>query len=68
MWKVRFSIKNTGNKTLIGKGDSKDILEDTLKLFIGEGFRVINIEQQGQNSSINVERIDNQNFHLDFKQ
>jgi len=60
---IKLSLKNVGNKTIIGKGDKKNIIGDYLSLIFPDEFNVIearvisddlNLQLQPQNKRLNL--------------
>ena len=42
LWKIRITIENTGNNSIIGKGYQKNILDNSLRLLLTKGYTIIN--------------------------
>lgn len=41
LWKLNVSVENIGDKTIVGKGQNKNIIDDNLTLKINDGFKLI---------------------------
>ncbi len=68
LWKIRLSIKNIGSKTFVGEGNNKDIIGDTLGLYVPNEFRIIDIQQRQEKLFLNIDRINSSSYQLKFKQ
>jgi hypothetical protein len=42
LWKIRFTLENTGKNNLIGRGYQKSLIDSTIKLVLNRGFSSIN--------------------------
>ena len=41
LWKLRFSVRNTGKKSIIGTGETSDIYNDCIKFHLEKGYEII---------------------------
>jgi len=69
LWKIIYSIKNVGSKTIITKGDSKNILEENLYISFNDSVKVLSVDTVIGNFPITtIIDFKNNVINLDFKQ
>jgi len=69
LWQIIYSIKNVGSKTIITKGDSKNILEENLSISFNDSVKVLSVDTVIGNFPITtIIDLKNNVINLDFKQ
>lgn len=70
--KMHFLIKNIGNRTIIGQGNQKDLLLESLPFYIenneNKNYKILDIEIINIDSPCTLELDSLSNFNLSFKQ
>jgi len=67
LWQSRFSVKNTGSTTIIGKGPKKNIIDSSLVFYVDTSYSILNIETLANSFPIIIDHNSNE-FSVDFKQ
>ena len=67
LWRIRYVISNVGSKTVIGKGNNKNLLFDCLPISIYDSVKILSIEIDDKNFPISLNAKENI-VNLDFKQ
>ena len=68
LWKIRIKIRNTGAKTIIGKGNNNTIIGDSIKLGFPRNFQILNVVRDSGNFKCDKGKIIENIFTLDFDQ
>jgi hypothetical protein len=68
IWKVRCLILNTGTKTIVGKGNNKDILTENLLIRAKDSVKILSAKINTTNFPISVSDSTDNAIGLDFKQ
>lgn len=68
LWSVKFGIKNQGYKTLVGMGDKKDLVTDSLKIYLQDSLNILSINKQNENFPSQMIITDSNYVYLLFKQ
>ncbi|WP_353778730.1 hypothetical protein [Winogradskyella sp. 3972H.M.0a.05] len=59
LWKLNATIRNTGSKTIIGTGTSKNLIGDYLTFKLNEGFKLIDFNISENDFPYSMNRINN---------
>jgi hypothetical protein len=68
LWKMRYVISNVGSKTIIGKGDIKNILMENLCIGFSDSVRILSVIIDEKNFDISILNAIDNSLELDFKQ
>jgi len=68
LWKIRYVISNIGSKTIIARGNIKNILYDNLSISIKDTIRILAVNIEQTNFPISILKYDSNMVFLDFKQ
>lgn len=68
LWKIKYFVKNVGPKTIIGEGNSKNIISDNIPLNISNLSKVFSLNTSGSNFPIEVKQSEQNKYSLNFKQ
>jgi hypothetical protein len=69
LWQITYFIKNVGSKTIVAKGDSKNILEENLSISFNDSVKVLLADTVRGNFPIKaIVDYENNIINLDFKQ
>jgi len=68
LWKIRYIISNVGTKTIIAKGNIKNIIYDNLSISIKDSIRIMAVNIEQTNFPISILKNDNNTVVLDFEQ
>jgi len=69
LWQVTYHIQNVGSKTIVAKGDSKNILEENLFISFNDSVKVLFVDSARGNFPIaTIIDFKNNIINLDFKQ
>lgn len=67
LWRGTYIIENIGNDIIVGSGNNKNIITDSLKILINEGYRIISAEIRNNSFPISFS-IQNNVIPIDFLQ
>lgn len=69
LWKMRYVILNVGSKTIIGKGDNKNIILENLSISFNDSVKILSVYIGEKNFPVIIldDKID-KNLNLNFKQ
>ncbi|MDR2954246.1 MAG: hypothetical protein LBV43_04115 [Prevotella sp.] len=67
LWKIRYVISNTGNKTIISTGTLKNILLDKLSIHFRDSVKLLSVAINDKNFPVSIEN-EKSCVYLDFKQ
>jgi hypothetical protein len=67
-WKIRCVISNIGSRTIIAKGDSKNIISEWLPIRFNENIKILSIVIDETNFPITIMDITDNTVNLEFKQ
>ena len=68
LWKVRVKFVNSGDKTVIGMGNQKNILGEGLNFVFPDDTRILRIEEESETFQSNVEQMEQNHFQIQFSQ
>lgn len=68
LWKVRVKFVNSGDKTLVGMGNQKNILGEGLNFVFPDDTRILRIEEESETFQSNMEQIEQNHFQIQFSQ
>jgi hypothetical protein len=68
LWQIIYLIKNVGSKTIVAKGDSKNILEENLSISFNDSVKVLFADTAYGNFPITIIGFENNVANLDFQQ
>jgi len=68
LWRLNIAIINTSNKTVIGYGQTKNLMFDVLMFFVKNDFRIIDKKLIHSDFNHNISIESNDTIILDFKQ
>ncbi len=68
LWKVRVKFVNSGDKTIVGMGNQKNIFGEGLNFVFSDDTRILRIEEESGTFQGNVEQIEQNHFQIQFSQ
>jgi len=68
LWKVRVKFVNSGDKTVIGMGNQKNIFGEGLNFVFPDDTRILRIEEESETFESNVEQMEQTHFQIQFSQ
>lgn len=68
LWRVRLRIFNSGKSTIIGEGEHKNLIHDSLPIHINRDFDLIGFEIEQKDFQISVSRSNSNTVQLKFLQ
>lgn len=68
LWKINFQLNNTGDTTIIGEGNKKDILKDFLTLHLADGLTILSFQLVNSNFPCIVSVVDSNKIKIQFDQ
>lgn len=68
LWKVRVKFVNSGDKTIVGTGNQKNILGEGLNFVFPDDTRILRIEEESETLQSNMEQIEPNHFQIQFSQ
>lgn len=68
LWKLRYVISNIGTKTIIAKGDNKNIILDCLPIVFKDSIKILSTSINNANFPISLDEKSTNIINLDFKQ
>ena len=63
LWKMQWTIRNTGDKTIIGSGNNSQLLSNSLPLNFNKNIKILSLEITNSNNNANL-----QNENIFFQQ
>lgn len=63
LWKMQWTIRNTGDKTIIGSGNNSQLLSNSLPLNFNNNIKILSLEITNSNNNANL-----QNENIFFQQ
>ena len=68
LWKVRVKFVNSGDKTVVGIGNQKNILSEGLNFVFPDDTRILRIEEESETFQSDMGQIEQNHFQIQFSQ
>ena len=68
LWKVRVKFLNSGDKTVVGMGNQKNILSEGLNFVFPDDTTILRIEEESETFQSNMGQIEQNHFQIQFSQ
>lgn len=68
LWQSRLTLVNSGKKTIIGGGQQKNIVKDSIVLGIRKGFSLLQLQMDSADFPVAAKKVDDSHFSISFLQ
>lgn len=68
LWRLSVRITNTGDKTIIGEGQLKNLLGNQVSLFVPNGYEILGIQVDSASFPVEVTQLTERSFSMRFAQ